>query len=152
TIRFVSHKASNRLIVTAPREKMAEIKTMIESLDAPKPMDVAVRVVPLKHVNAKDLVQEIGPLYQKVRGEALKDSIEIAANSRSNSIIVLSSEANYKEITKMIRELDTEEAQEQAIKAFPLKNADAEDVAQQLTELHQSSDEDSYSRYWYYGR
>ena len=44
--------------------------------------------------------------------------------------------------------LDTEEAQEKATRTFPLKNADATDVAKQLKDLNQ--DPDSSSRYPYF--
>jgi type II secretion system protein D len=148
-VRFLADKSANRLVITAPAGRMAEVKAFVESLDTPKPVDVAVRVLPLAHVNARDLVQEIAPMYQRLRGEAFKDLIEIAANSRSNSLIVLSSLANYEELRKLVSRLDTPEAQENAMQAFQLENADAEDVASQMTRLHQD-DSSSYSRYFYY--
>lgn len=149
-VRFLADRISNRLIVTAPKDRWEEVRRLIETLDSSRPADVAVRVVPLVHVNAKDLVQELAPLYQKLRGESLKDSIEITANSRSNSLVVLSSQANFDEIKTLVASLDTEEAQENAIRVFELRNADAEDVAEQLTSLHEDSESSGYSRYWYY--
>ncbi|HVR73580.1 MAG TPA: secretin N-terminal domain-containing protein, partial [Planctomycetota bacterium] len=148
-VRILADRSVNRLIVTAPQKSIAEIRALIEKLDSEKPADVTLRVITLEHVSAKDLVQEVAPLYTKLRGESLKDVIEITANSRSNSLIVLSSEANYKAIKDLIASLDTKEAQEKEMKSFSLQNADAEDVADQLTELYQKQD-NSYFRYWYY--
>jgi len=147
-VRIWADKTSNRLIVTAPKSKLPEVQKLIQLLDTEKPQDVSVRVIPLKNVSAEDLVKEIAPLYQKISGKSVKETIEVTANTRSNSLIVLSSEANFKALEKLIASLDTEEAQEKVMQAFPLKNADAEDVAKQLQELAQ--DQPSSMRYYYY--
>src|SRR5207247_9413285 len=121
-------KTSNRLIVSATKSKMAEVQNLIDVLDTQNPQDVTIRVIPLKNVNAEDVAKELAPLYQKMTGKTLKDMIEVTADSRSSSLIVLSSEANFQPIKKLMATLDTEEAQEKIVKTFPLKNAEAEDV------------------------
>ena len=115
-VKLWPDKTSNRLIVAAPKSKLPEILKLIEILDVDKPEDVAVRVIPLKNVSAEDLVKEIGPLYQKMSGKSQKDMVEVTASSRSNSLIVLSSEANFKAIEKLVATLDTEEAQEKVMR------------------------------------
>jgi type II secretion system protein D len=147
-IKLWPDKTSNRLIVAAPKSKLPEILKLIEILDVDKPEDVGVRVIPLKNVSAEDLVKEIGPLYQKTGGKSIKDTVEVTASSRANSLIVLSSEANFKAILKLIETLDTEKAQEKVMRTFALKNADAEDVAKQLKDL--GEDSDTQSRYPFY--
>lgn len=147
-IRLWADSNANRLIVAAPRAKLPEIKELIDILDQEKPQDVTLRVLAMKNVSAEDLVREITPLYQKMSGSSLKDTIEVAADSRANSIIILSSESNFKAIERLVQSLDTDEAQEKVMRAFPLKNADAEDVAQQLQEL--SQEQTGMSRYIYY--
>ena len=96
----------------------------------------------------EDLVKEIAPLYQKMNGKSLKDTVEVAADDRANSLIVLSSESNYAAIEKLVSTLDTEDAQDKIMQAFPLKNADAQDVAKQLKDL--AEDTGSSSRYPFY--
>src|SRR5208283_2987637 len=103
-------KPSNRLIVLAPKSKLPDVQRLVDILDTEKPEDVTVRVIPLKNVNATDLVREIGPLYQKVSGRSPKETVEVTANDRSNSLIILSSEANFKALEKLIASLDTEDA------------------------------------------
>lgn len=147
-VRFWPDNTSNRLIVSAPKDRVAEVEALIESLDTEKPADVAVRVLPLRHVSATDLVREIAPLYQRMSGDSLKDVIEVTANERSNSLIVLSSESNFRMLRAFISGIDNEDAQERIIQTFALKNADAEDVATQLRELNQS--QSSGSRFVYY--
>jgi general secretion pathway protein D len=147
-VRIWPDRAANRLIISAPKSRQVEIERLLDVLDTDKSEDVTVRSIALKNVNAVDLVREIGPLYQKVSGRSTKDIIEVAANDRSNSLIILSSEANFRAIEKIIAGLDTEEALEKVVRTFTLKNADAEDVAKQLQDLNQ--DQTSYSRYVYY--
>jgi len=145
-VRIWPDKVANRLIVSAAKSKLAEVERLVEILDTDKPEDVSVRVIPLKNVTAVDLVKELEPLYQKMAGKSRKDIVEVGANDRSNSLIVLSSEANFKILEKLVISLDTEDAQEKVVRTFALKNADAEDVAKQLQDLNQ----DQNSRYPYY--
>lgn len=149
-VKIWPDRATNRLIVAAPKSKQAEVKELIEMLDTEKPEDVGVRVLPLKHIEAEDLVDEIAPLYRKLGGQSLKEAVEIAANERSNSLIILSSESNYENIKEFIDLLDTEDAQDQVMETIELDNADAEDVAQQLKELSENQSSSSSSRYSYY--
>jgi type II secretion system protein D len=128
---------ANRLIIVAPGSELSEIRELIDLLDVERPRDVAVRIIPLNHVGAAGLVQEIAPLYKKLSGNSIKDMIEVSANERSNSLIVLSSEANFNAIQTLVSSLDTEDAQERLMRAFQLVHADAEDVAEQLQELSQ---------------
>jgi type II secretion system protein D len=141
---------ANQIIITDYNENIALAGQLINVLDSDKPQDVAVRVIPLKNVSAQDLVKEIAPLYTKMSGKSPnKELIEVAANDRSNSLIVLASEANFKSIEAVVAMLDTEDAQEKIMRAFVLKNAEAQDVAKQLQDLYQDSD--ASSRYpWYY--
>ena len=138
----------NQIIVTDFNDNLALVADLISALDTDQPGDVAMRMIPLKHVSAQELVKEISPLYQKLTSKSQKEMIEIAANDRSNSLIILSGESDFKAIVKLVALLDTEDAQEKATETFQLKNADATDVAKQLKDLNQ--DQDSSSRYPYY--
>ena len=126
---------ANQIIVTDYTENLTHVGEMIAALDSDKPQDVSMRVIPVKNVSAQDLVKEITPLYQKMSTRGSKELVEISANDRSNSLIILSSEENFRAIEKLIAGLDREDAQERATRAFPLNNADAEDVAKQLQDL-----------------
>jgi general secretion pathway protein D len=147
-VRLWPDKSSNRLIISAPKSKLPEVLRLIGILDTDKPEDIALRVIPLKNVNAADLAKELGPLYQKTGGKSPRDTIEVAANDRSNSLIVLSSETNFKAIEKLVTGLDTDDAMEKVTRTFLLKNADAQDAAKQLQDLNK--DQDNSSRYPYF--
>ena len=142
---------SNQIIITDYSDSVALVADMINLLDTDQPGDLSVRIIPLKNVSARDLVKEIAPVYQKGNGKAPSEAVEVSANDRSNSLIILSSGANFRAIEKMVASLDTSDAQEKVMRPFPLKNADAEDVAKQLKDLIQSQDNSANRyRYFYY--
>jgi type II secretory pathway component GspD/PulD (secretin) len=147
-VRIWPDRSANRLIVSAAKSRLVELERLLAILDVDKTEDVAIRVIPLKNVSAEDLAKELAPLYQRAGGKTGKDMIEIAASDRANSLIVLASESNFKSIEKVVASLDTEEAVEKVVRTFPLKNADAQDVAKQLQDLNK--DQDSSSRYPFY--
>lgn len=143
------NERANQLIITDYTEGLNLAGDLIKALDTDQLGDRIVRVIPLEHVGAPDLAKELGPLYQKMGGgKPGGDSVEVSANDRSNSLIVLSSEANYRAVERVVKMLDTDDAQEKVMHPFPLKNADAEDVAKQIKDLLQSSD--SGNRYPYF--
>lgn len=141
---------SNQIILTDFSDNVSLAADMIKLLDTDQPGDLSVRIIQLKNVSARDLVKEIAPVYQKISGKNPSEAVEISANERSNSLIVLSSGSAFKAIEKMVASLDTTDAQEKMMRPFPLKNADAEDVAKQLKDLIQSQDNSNRNRYFYF--
>src|SRR5262249_19504905 len=133
--------------ITDYNDNIRVVGELIAALDSDKPEDMAVRVVPLKHIAAQDLAKELAPLYQKMSVKSPKDAIDVAADDRSNSLIVFSSEASFSALERLIYGLDTEDAQEKVMETFILKNADAQDVAKQLQDLAQ--DQSVSARYIY---
>jgi len=130
-------EAANQIIITDYNDNIRAVSELIAALDTDKPEDVTVRVIPLKNVSAADLMKEIGPLYDKKNAKSLKDTVAVTADEQSNTLLVLSSAANFRVIQQFVTSLDTEEAQEKVMRTFTLKNADAQDVAKQLQDLNQ---------------
>jgi type II secretion system protein D len=146
-VRLWPDRTSNRLIVSAPKSKLIEVQRLLDILDTDQPEDVTVRSIAVKNVAATDLVRELAPIYQKMSGKTRKEAIEVGANDRSNSLIILSSENNFRALEKLVASLDTEDAQEKVVQTFMLKNADAQDAAKQLQDLGK---EQESTRYPYY--
>jgi general secretion pathway protein D len=149
-VRLWPDKAANRLVISAPKSKLPEVLRLLAVLDTDKSQDVTVRVIPLKNVNAADLAKELAPLYQKMSSKGPREVVEVGANDRSNSLIILSSEANFRAIEAIVTGLDTEDAGEKVTRTFPLKNADAQDVAKQLQDLSRDQDSSPFFRYIYF--
>ncbi len=143
---FVDDKA-NQVIITDYNDNLRAAGELIAALDNEQAQDVTVRVIPLKNISATDLMKEIGPLYQKQNSKMPKDTVEVTADDRSNTLLVFSSEANFRVIKSFIASLDTDQAQEKIMHTFTLKNADAQDVAKQLQDLN--SQQSITARYYY---
>ena len=143
---FVDDKA-NQVILTDYNDNLRAAGELIAALDNEKAEDVTVRVISLKVVSAADLMREIGPLYQKQNNKSPKDNVEITADDRSNTLLINSSEANFRVIKSFVTSLDTDQALEKIMRTFPLKNADAQDVAKQLQDLN--SQQSVSTRYYY---
>jgi type II secretion system protein D len=148
----VTDDRANLMIITDYNDNLAAANGLIAALDVAKNDDVLVRVIKLQTVNAQDLAKQIQPLYQKLTAKQAKEIIEVSASSTANSLMVLSSQANFNEIEQFARALDTTNAQERIMKTFELKNADAQDVAKQLQDLGKDQDNsDSPFRIFYFG-
>jgi type II secretion system protein D len=135
---------ANALIITDYNDNVAVAGQLINALDTDKPQDIMVRVIPLKNANAQDLAKELEPFYPKSSGKGdskeAKETLEISANARSNSLLIFSGESDFKAIEELVATLDTEDAQEKVMRSFLLKNADAADVARQLQDLYKESE------------
>jgi type II secretory pathway component GspD/PulD (secretin) len=147
-VEIQPYKAANWLLVVAPKEKLAKIAQLIEQLDREMPQELKVWVIPIQYAEANELARDLGALLKKRHEKRIRDTIEITADTRSNSLIVLASEMNYHIILKVVEELDTEESVQMKTEWFELEYADAEDLAEQLNELYSGLQEE-YPWYYY---
>ena len=86
---------ANQIIITDYNDNLRVAEELIEALDTDRPEDVAVRIIALKHMSAQDLAKELAPLYQKMSGKSPGNTIDVAADDRSNSLIILSSRSGF---------------------------------------------------------
>ncbi|MGH7953266.1 MAG: secretin N-terminal domain-containing protein, partial [Limisphaerales bacterium] len=101
-------ESANQIIVTDYNDNLRVVGDLIDALDSEHPQDVAVRVIPLKHIAADELAKEIEPLYEKMTGKGgNKTVIDVVADDRSNSLIVFSDVTDYGAIEKLVAMLDT---------------------------------------------
>jgi general secretion pathway protein D len=140
---------ANQIIISDYNDNLRVAAELIQALDTDRPQDVAVRVLALKHMSAPDLAKELTPLYQKMSSKSSEGTVDVAADERANSLIILSGASDYNALDTLISVLDTDDAQEKTTRTFPLKNADAQDVAKQLQDLGQEPNNNRYP-YWYY--
>jgi len=143
--------AANVVVVTDYADNVSVATQLVAQLDTDKPLDMTVRVIPLKNANAADLAKEIMPLYQKLTGRNEKATIEVSANELSNSLLILSSEPDFDALEKVVGMLDSSDAQETVTQPFVLKNADAEDVAKQLEQLYNPQQNNDRYPYFFFG-
>lgn len=145
----VAYKTANWLVVVAPEEILRAAVSLVEEFDREKPKELDIHILPIRYADASQVAGELAELFRKRPEKRVKDIVEISANSRSSSLVVLSSAENFQLIESLVMQLDTEESVQMTTQSFELQYADADDVAEQMNELYSGMD-DSGSRGYYY--
>jgi len=131
---------ANALVVSASKENLAMIRELLAKVDVEPPTETGVvRMYPLQH---SDVSRVLGMLQGLLRqglykpgligaaGNAIaqaREKVALAADIRTNVLIVSASKENFAVIDEIIRRIDAEEGWGLAgnIKLYILKHADA---------------------------
>lgn len=132
---LVVYTPGNALIVTDYSDNIRRIEALLSRLDTPSV--AAAELIMLNHANALDVLPTLNRIFldnmpQGAAADA-RDRMTLAADSRSNAIIVRSDDANrLTRVRNLIAELDRPTASPGNIRIVYLKHADATQVAQTL--------------------
>lgn len=128
---LAAYAPSNAIIITDSGDNIARIRQIIEQIDT-----AAVEqtdLVRLKHASAEDVVSLIDKLEarQKAKGDAA-GNLSIAADKRTNSVLISGDEVTRSRIKRMVRYLDIPLENTGNARVIYLEYANAEDVAEVL--------------------
>lgn len=153
-VAIVAYPTANWLVVRAPKNKLEAAEQLIAQLDKEKPPELIPNVILVEHADAAELARQLSQLFRRKPGtRSVRDTIELAADQRSNALIVYSTDENFELVEKVMAELDTEESRRTETRSYELTYADAEDVAEQLNELYTGLGDRSPSYgFFYYPR
>ena len=151
-VEVVPYKAANWLVVVVPKELTGKAKSLVDELDRARPQELQMRSLMLKYADARDLASQLTSLFRRRPEKRVRDMVEITADDRSGSLLVLSSAENFALIKDVVDELDTEESVQTMTKTYPLEYADAEDISEQMNSLYSGMQQDYYSMMFYYPR
>jgi type II secretory pathway component GspD/PulD (secretin) len=128
---------TNSLIVSASRENLAILDQIIRGIDGEQVVPATeFRVFKLTSATATVIAPTLQQLFtQRVSREATKDPMTVIPDARTNSLIVGASPADMKLAETLIAQLDTPQGKGATMAAFPLKKADATQVANTLKTL-----------------
>jgi type II secretory pathway component GspD/PulD (secretin) len=149
-VEVVPYKAANWLVVVVPKELTGKAKSLVDELDRARPQELQMRSLALKYADARELATQLSSLFKSRPEKRMRDMVEITADERSGSLLVLSSAENFALIKEVVDELDTEDSVQTMTKTYPLEYADAEDIAEQMNNLYSGMQQDYYSYYYYY--
>ena len=93
----------------------------------PRKDEMVTQILPLRYGEAAKLVENLRPL--------LADNATISANESSNSILLTDTQNNIHRIAQIIRAIDTSVASISTLHVYPLKFANAKDLAALITQL-----------------
>ncbi|MFQ5473111.1 MAG: secretin N-terminal domain-containing protein, partial [Dehalococcoidia bacterium] len=152
---------TNSIIVWASPAQMSNIKEVISRLDTSTPtVELMVKVIQLKQALAEDFATLLQDALLGEGGEdepamilsfikknangsetvrkLLRQDIRVEADTRTNSLMVIAPPDSIAMLESMIREFDAIRPIRSELRLFPLINSDAENMADQLTQLFEA--------------
>ncbi len=180
TVRVTADERLNAVLVGAPADDLAAIRSLVAQLDGTRPSTIVeIRYVSLSSANALEtvsLIQNVlsgrglgaqrssrqatvlkyfreyaanvgdgeggdgngagnGPPSEMEVSAAIRESITLTPDLRTNTVIVSAPAGAVRMIERMIRDLDASSMGAQNVRIFKLKNADALAMAEILTDL-----------------
>lgn len=147
---LLSHADSNMLIVTATLASIDRLLKLIKTIDV-EGVGRKITILPIKYADAEKMVTNLTKIYsaktKKIsrRKKGSDDfSVEMVADERTNSVILLASEQESAQITALVDALDKEVPKgEEKIRVYYLEHATAEDLAAVLQEIPEKSSRNS---------
>ena len=104
----------------------------------PRKDQMVTQIMPLRYGEAAKLVENLQPL--------LSENATITANESANTIILTDTQTNIRRIATIIRAIDTSVASISTIHVYPLRFADAKELATIVTTLFQVTSTSSSGR------
>jgi general secretion pathway protein D len=155
-VRASADDFSNSVIVNAPTREQGQVQELIRQIDKPAEAPQTTKVYPLEFATANEIAPVIQnvltsnaptgrggigsqniPIEQRFQqavrlGSAQASFGTVAADARTNSVVVTATEDNHKIVAEVVKELDKEVKYEASTFVFPLANARADQMAQLL--------------------
>ena len=143
---ILSHADSNMLIVTATLSSIDRLLKLINAIDV-EGVGRKITILPIKYADAQKMVTNLTKIYSaktkkysRKKKNSKELSVEMVADERTNSIILLASEQESAQITAVVNALDKEVPKgEEKIRVYYLEHAIAEDLAAVLQEIPEKS-------------
>ena len=118
----------NAILVAGRQESVQAVLDLAQQLDRPVRPETQFRIFRLRHAPADQVAQTITSFYEDRGG--LGTRVRVSTDFRSNSLIVEASPRDMTEVSELVAQLDTSQAEAQSeIRVFKLKNALATELA-----------------------
>ncbi len=126
------------IVVAAPTNVLAQVEVWIKALDQEKPPSAQEEIVEVLYGSAQDLANQLSTMLGSIPDESLRSAIRIFAFPTSGRLMIVGSEKNRAMVKEWLKQIDVPPA-EHVTKTFNLKNADAQQIAENIKELFQGS-------------
>ena len=134
TAKLITMKESNTLLITDYPKNIQTIKKIIQDLE--KKQASIVKIVPVKHTDAKQLQKKLSDIVKSIFNATVKtETVKVIYDENSNGLIVVGARKNVQKVVKLIREMDVESHANKKLEIFNLKNSDATEVLKTLTDV-----------------
>src|SRR5204862_3039613 len=92
--------------------------------------EMVTQIVPIRYANATQMTKDLQPL--------LPEYASLTANESANALVLTDTKSDVKRMVEIVRALDTSISSIATVRVFPLKFADAKDLASAVKDLFQS--------------
>src|SRR5437588_1760216 len=92
--------------------------------------EMATQIIPIRYANATQMTKDLQPL--------LPDYANLTANESANALVLTDTLSDVRRMVEIVRALDTSISSIATVRVFPLKYADAKDLASAVKDLFQS--------------
>lgn len=145
-VLLIPEPRRSAIVVAAPPNVLAQIEVWLTHLDQPKPPSTQSEIIEVQYGDAGELVTQLTSMLNSMPDESLRNALRLYPFPSSRRIMLVGSEQNRRILKEWLKEIDIAETGIRATRTFTLKNADAQQVAENIKELFQ----DQSRRYWYY--
>ncbi|HIE27684.1 TPA: hypothetical protein EYP66_10390 [Candidatus Poribacteria bacterium] len=164
-VNIASDTRLNAILVSSDPRNFPFIEKVIKELDQPDPKE-EMRIFFLKYANAAQLVQTLQDLFEggsvgrgwdswwrrwdrrRFRQEwggpgfGVQGEVNLVSDDRLNAVLVSTAAQNMPTVENLVKQLDVSMPdQEWGTKIYPLKYADAENVADIINNVYQGADQ-----------
>ena len=136
-VRATALAGTNAVVVTAAKEKMADVSKLIKELDGARVVgQTEHRIFALTNASAQKVLPILRQMIQPLQQARPNQKINVTVDPRANAIVVSTQAPVMNEIAAMIRQLDSVPPFKAAdVIIIPLKNAEAFSLAETLTDI-----------------
>ncbi len=130
TGQLQAYGPSNTIVISDRAANIERLLKIIRKMD--RADDEELEVIPLRYASAKKLAQTIQVLQKSsIKGASSKN--RVAADERTNSLLLSGDKSSRQQVRKIIKKLDTPQPIAEKTKVVYLRYAKAEDLVKVLT-------------------
>ncbi|MBI4580674.1 MAG: hypothetical protein HY718_13280 [Planctomycetes bacterium] len=135
------------IVVAAPPNVLDQIETWLATLDQPKPPRTQTEIVEAQYSDPGELVNQLNSMLSGIPDDSLRNALRIYPFPSSRRIVIVGSEQNRALVKGWLEELDVADTGVRVLRTFMLKNADAQQVAENIKDLFGESSS-RYGGWW----
>ncbi len=135
------------IVVAAPPNVLDQIGIWLTTLDAMKPARSQTEIVEARFSDASELASQLTSMMNNMPDDRLRNALRLCPFPASRRIMLIGSEENRKILKDWIAELDIADTGTRVTRTWMLKNADAQQVAENIKDLF-GEQRSSYYSWW----
>jgi general secretion pathway protein D len=135
TSSFILFKKSNAILITDALINLQRIERLVTEMDKPLEIREEIKFIKLNYIQATEMQQRIENLISGPLKSYLEGNTSVAADERTNQLILITHPGNLEVIMDVIENVDVDAAPLTASEVFPLRQAKAVDVVSIIDEI-----------------